>query len=108
MAAENAANWRNYYPCSCLRRDCCRPPGDFGRSVYPGAWTELALACPECGHRWTETFDIVSFLWAELDSCAHRLVGDVHSLASAYGWRESDVLALSPSRRQAYLELVPR
>jgi hypothetical protein len=74
----------------------------------PGAWTELALACPECGHRWTETFDIVSFLWAELDSCAHRLVGDVHSLASAYGWRESDVLALSPSRRQAYLELVPR
>jgi hypothetical protein len=31
---------------------------------------------------------------------------DVHELASAYGWRESEILALSPQRRQAYLELV--
>ena len=33
MAAENAANWRNYCPCSGLHRDCRRPAGDFGRSV---------------------------------------------------------------------------
>jgi hypothetical protein len=74
----------------------------------PGAWTDLALECPGCGHTWTAAFDIVSFLWAELDSCARRLVADVHTLASAYGWREGDVLALSPSRREAYLELVAR
>jgi hypothetical protein len=30
---------------------------------------------------------------------------DVHALASAYGWREADVLAMSPMRRQVYLEL---
>lgn len=72
----------------------------------PGAWMELALECPGCGHAWTAPFDIVSFLWTELDSCARRLVADVHTLASAYGWREADVLALTPARRDAYLELV--
>ncbi|MFN2467003.1 MAG: hypothetical protein ABR521_02550 [Gaiellaceae bacterium] len=72
----------------------------------PGAWIELALACPGCGSEWTAPFDIVSFLWAELDACARRLVRDVHGLASAYGWLESDVLALSAPRRAAYLELV--
>jgi hypothetical protein len=72
----------------------------------PGAWIELELACPGCGCAWSAPFDIVAFLWAELDSCARRLVSDVHALASAYGWRESDVLALSPARRQTYLELV--
>ena len=72
----------------------------------PGAWIELALACPECGNEWTAPFDIVSFLWEEIGACARRLVRDVHALASAYGWRESEVLALSAARRSAYLELV--
>lgn len=72
----------------------------------PGAWTELALACPGCGEAWSAPFDIVSFLWAELDAHARRLAGDVHALASAYGWTEDDVLALSPARRDTYLELV--
>jgi hypothetical protein len=70
-----------------------------------GAWTQLALECPGCRHDWTAPFDIVSFLWAELESHASRLVADVHALASAYGWREGDVLALSPQRREVYLEL---
>lgn len=72
----------------------------------PGAWVELELACPGCGEEWSAPFDIVSFFWAEVDACARRLVRDVHALALAYGWRESDVLALSAERRQAYLELV--
>ena len=72
----------------------------------PGAWIELALTCPGCGEEWSAPFDIVSFLWAELDACARRLVRDVHALASAYGWRERDVLSLSSARREAYLELV--
>jgi hypothetical protein len=72
----------------------------------PGAWVELALACPGCGERWRAPFDIVSFLWAEVEACARRLVRDVHTLASAYGWREDEVLALSAERREAYLELV--
>jgi hypothetical protein len=71
-----------------------------------GAWIELELACPGCGQAWRAPFDIVSFFWAEIDAWARRLVRDVHALASAYGWRESDVLALSADRREAYLELV--
>jgi hypothetical protein len=31
---------------------------------------------------------------------------EVHTLAWAYGWREADILAMSPARRQFYIELV--
>ena len=64
-----------------------------------------ALYCPECGHRWHATFDIVSFFWSEIDAWAYRTLHQVHRLASAYGWREADILAMSPWRRQFYLSL---
>lgn len=67
---------------------------------------QLSIACPHCGHRWQAGFDIVSFFWSEIHAWAFRLLQDVHVLASAYGWREAEILALSPRRRQAYLELV--
>jgi hypothetical protein len=72
----------------------------------PGAWIELALGCPGCGEEWSAPFDIVSFLWAEVEARARELLEEVHALASAYGWGEGEVLALSPERREAYLELV--
>ncbi len=72
----------------------------------PDADIQLALRCPDCGHGWEARFDIVSFLWTELDAWARRLLGQVHELAAAYGWREGDILALSPLRRQLYLGLV--
>ena len=59
-----------------------------------------------CGHEWDELFDVVSFVWAELEVQACRLLQEVHVLARAYGWREGDVLALSPRRRRLYLEMV--
>ncbi len=68
----------------------------------------LALSCPACGHQWQATFDIVSFFWSELNAWAYRILREVHSLASAYGWREADILAMSPWRRQFYLEMVRR
>jgi hypothetical protein len=71
----------------------------------PQADIELRLACPTCDHRWPTVFDISSFLWMELHAWALRTLRDVHSLARSYGWREADVLALSPTRRQVYLEL---
>lgn len=72
----------------------------------PGADLRLALACPACGHQWQAVFDIVSFFWSELDAWAGRLLRDVHTLARAYGWTERDILALSPSRRRCYLDMV--
>jgi hypothetical protein len=74
----------------------CDPQGDV----------HLNLLCPECEHSWSAVFDIGSFLWAELGAVANRLLRDVHTLASAYGWKEDEVLHLTPARRHAYLELV--
>ncbi|PYX00263.1 MAG: phage baseplate protein [Acidobacteria bacterium] len=71
----------------------------------PQADVRIDLGCPDCRHQWTEVFDIVSFFWTEIDAWARRTLHDVHALASAYGWRESDVLALSPGRRQIYLTM---
>ena len=71
----------------------------------PQAERELALVCPSCEHSWRALFDIVDFLWKEIHAWAQRLLRDVHGLARAYGWREAEVLALSPARRQIYLQL---
>jgi hypothetical protein len=74
----------------------------------PQGDVQLALSCPQCSHRWHAPLDIASFLWSEIHAWAVRLLSDVHLLASAYGWREADILAMSPWRRQAYLELIQR
>jgi hypothetical protein len=72
----------------------------------PDADLQLALNCPQCHHAWEAPLDIVSYLWTEIHGWAIRLLREIHLLASAYGWREADVLALSPGRRQAYLEMI--
>ena len=71
----------------------------------PQADLQLALTCASCGYAWQAPFDIVSFLWTELDAWAGRMLHEVHMLASAYGWAERDILALSPARRRHYLRL---
>lgn len=72
----------------------------------PQADVQVAADCPACGERWREPFDIASYLFAELSVFARRLLSDVHELAFAYGWSEGDILALSPTRRNAYLEML--
>ncbi|MCW8084282.1 hypothetical protein [Sabulicella glaciei] len=72
----------------------------------PLAEVSFALGCAACGHAWAEVFDIAGFLWTEVGERAQRLLRDIHTLARAYGWREGDILALSPQRRAAYLSLV--
>lgn len=74
-------------------------------AIDPQADTRLDLTCPECQAHWKEVFDIVSFFWAEIDAWARRMLREVHVLARAYGWRESDILALSPARREIYLAM---
>ena len=72
----------------------------------PLADAELALQCDSCGARFTRALDLGAFLWREIEARVMRLFGQVHALASAYGWREADILAMSPARRQVYLDLV--
>lgn len=74
--------------------------------VDPGANIELALRCSGCAHFWSESFDINTFLWSELDAWARRLLREVHTLARAYGWSEAEILSLSGQRRRFYLDMV--
>jgi hypothetical protein len=72
----------------------------------PLAEIQLKLHCSSCGHQWRALFDIVSFLWTEIEAWAWRMLGEVHTLARAYGWREQEILRLTPTRRRFYLEMV--
>ena len=66
----------------------------------------LELVCSSCDYRWFAIFDILAFLWQELITRARHILRDVHLLASAYGWSEPDILALSTVRRRLYMEMV--
>ncbi|MHB8595739.1 MAG: T4 family baseplate hub assembly chaperone [Ktedonobacteraceae bacterium] len=72
----------------------------------PQAEIRLKLVCPSCDHSWFAAFDILTFLWKEITTHARRILRDVHILASAYRWSESEILALSGMRRRFYLEMV--
>lgn len=72
----------------------------------PQADVRLDLCCPACRHQWLATFDIASFLWGEINAWARRILHEVHLLARAYGWREADILVMTPTRRRLYLEKV--
>jgi hypothetical protein len=106
---------------ACLRllESCCL---DTGKSIVcsdeeldqigqklamgdPLAETRLALRCPVCENEWEENLDMVSFLWREIEARARRLLFEIHTLASAYGWTETTILALSERRRAIYMEM---
>ena len=80
--------------------------GGWMAEADPHADVQVVLQCPRCANRWEAGFDIVTHLWAEIDAWARRTLEEVHTLASAYGWSEGDILALSRARRQAYLDLL--
>jgi hypothetical protein len=63
------------------------------------------IVCPACGNGWTVPFDIGTFLWNEITIVARRALDEVHRLAWAYGWAEADILAMSETRRRAYIEM---
>lgn len=75
-------------------------------ALEPGANVSFDLTCPACGQAWSASMDVGGVLWSELQTRAERLLLDVDALARAYGWTEAQVLALSPTRRAAYLQLV--
>ncbi len=75
------------------------------RENDPQADLHFDLRCAECGHIWSALLDIVSFFWAEIIALAKRLMLDVHTLARAYGWSETEILAMNAARRRFYLEL---
>jgi hypothetical protein len=59
-----------------------------------------------CTYSWHAAFDIATYLATEVHTWASRQLREVHDLARAYGWSEAEILAMSPTRRRAYLELL--
>jgi hypothetical protein len=72
----------------------------------PLADVEIALPCPACSHQNLVPFDVATFFWDEITAWAHRTLQDVHLIASAYGWPERDILAMTALLRQLYLEML--
>jgi len=68
------------------------------------AGLQLRFRCDACGTEWETPLDICSWLWTEVDRRARALLDEVHRLARAYGWEEQSILAMTPTRRAAYLE----
>jgi hypothetical protein len=74
-------------------------------ALDPGADLEIVVTCEACGHRWGASLDPGALAWQEVAARAGTVLAEVHRLALAYGWREREILALSPARRAMYLRL---
>ncbi len=72
------------------------PQGDLG----------LALRCAACTHSWEARFDISVFLWSEFGALSRRVFDEVAALSRAFGWSESEILAMSATRRRQYIQRV--
>lgn len=72
----------------------------------PLAIIDFELCCASCGHVWSSMLEPDVFIWMQLNAWANRMVRHVHTLATAYGWSELDIVRMSPMKRQLYLDLV--
>jgi hypothetical protein len=90
-------------------------PNEIGEALVdsmaaadPAASVEFALDCSTCEATWIDEVDIRAILWSDLTDWVGRILTDVHSLASEYGWSESEIIALPTWRRRWYTEAVGR
>ena len=66
----------------------------------------LDITCSECAQSWSVVLGVASFVLAEYANKARSVLDDVHILARAYAWPESEILGMSDRRRRRYLEMV--
>lgn len=71
----------------------------------PASDIRFDFTCASCAHTWDERLDIAAWCWDEVEMRAQQLLSDVHRLAWAYGWSETQILALGDVRRRVYLEM---
>jgi hypothetical protein len=66
----------------------------------------VQLQCAACRNRSLMDMDVAKFLLREIAGAARRLMTEIHELATAYGWSERSIAAMSGARRAAYLEMI--
>lgn len=83
-------------------------PAVLQRFEQLNAPSELSCSidCPGCSSRELLDLDMARFLWMEIRNAARRLLGEIHQLASAYGWSERAIAEMGAGRRAAYLEML--
>lgn len=74
----------------------------------PLAAFAIHCVCPFCARDDNTPVDLEGLLLDALARQASLLTRQVHQLASRYGWREADILALPAHRRAAYLDCIER
>jgi hypothetical protein len=72
----------------------------------PQADIVMKILCPECEHEWNITFDIMQYLWIEINERAIKLIQDIYLLASNFGWSENDILDMDRFRRNLYINMI--
>ena len=87
-------------------------PGDAARAAEALAEADPLVAfsvicvCPTCGHEAEHEIDLEGLALQRLAARQRALLHEVHTLASRYGWTESEILAVPPARRARYLHLI--
>ena len=72
----------------------------------PQADIMIKITCPSCNYQWETGFDILSYIWTEINSWAKQILQEIFMLAKFFGWSEREVLEIGPKRRKLYLEMV--
>jgi hypothetical protein len=70
-----------------------------------GAAVLVRTACPNCGEPVSADVDVSGLLWQRLSDEVPAVLAEVAELAAAFGWSETEILAMSAARRGAYLDL---
>jgi len=65
---------------------------------------DVEAPCAECGHPALARFDVQSFVLQRLLDEREGLLGEIHTLAGAYGWSLTEILGLPRSLRRAMTE----
>jgi hypothetical protein len=63
---------------------------------------EAICACPSCGKQTSACIDPLLFAFPRVADLLH----DIHVIASAYHWRQGEILELGSGLRRTYLELI--
>ena len=74
----------------------------------PQANIVMNLKCAECENEWSITFDIMQYLWSEINEWAIQLMKDIYLLAKNFSWSESQILGMSRFRRNLFVNMLNR
>lgn len=74
--------------------------------VSPKVNSDFEAACPECEHRFATPFDPAAVLLRDFYRRQAQFERGVHLLSFYYHWPLREILALTPARREHYVDLL--